>query len=114
MCNILNNYREAFEGPYKNEWMESIQAENIALYEREVFEVVHKPKGSHLGTSMLSRENLGKHIGEKPIRILFALAQAYKLHILQMNVDTAFLYASLNEDICGHLLGWKVSRETTV
>ena len=109
--------------------MESIQAENAALYERDVFEVVPKPKGAHLLSSRyihVIKRKLGQTdrrktrlvvlgCGQRPgidfaetfapvakaasIRILFALAQAYKLHIHQMDVDTAFLYAPLEEDI---------------
>jgi len=121
--------REALEGPYKDEWMKSIQAKNAALYEREVFEVVRKPKGAHLLSSRyihVIKRKLGQAdrrktrlvvlgCGQRPgidfaktfapvakaasIRILLALAQAYKLHIHQMDMDTAFFYAPLEEEI---------------
>jgi hypothetical protein len=113
----------ALEGPYRDEWIESIHAENTALHEREVFEVVRKPRGAHLLSSRYIQGQADRRktrlvvlgCGQRPgidysetfapvakaasIRILFALAQAHKLHIHQMDVDTAFLYAPLDEEI---------------
>jgi hypothetical protein len=43
--------RMALDGPYRDEWIESIHAENTALHEREVFEVARKPRGTHLLSS---------------------------------------------------------------
>ncbi len=36
---------EALAGSHRREWEESIDAENRALYNRQVFEVVRKAKG---------------------------------------------------------------------
>jgi hypothetical protein len=120
---------EALAGSHRREWEESIDAENRALYDRQVFEVVRKPKGVHLLGSRyihVIKRKLGEADRRKTrlvvlgcgqrrgidynetfapvakaasIRILFALAQVYKLHIHQMDVDTAFLYAPLEESI---------------
>lgn len=46
--NPISSTREALEGPYTMKWLESIRAENTALYERDVFEVVRKSKRAHL------------------------------------------------------------------
>jgi hypothetical protein len=35
--------REALKGPHSREWRESMEAENRALNERDVFEVVRRP-----------------------------------------------------------------------
>jgi hypothetical protein len=104
-------------------------AENQSLYEREVFDIVEKPKGAHLLGSryihVIKRklgavdrrktrlvvlgcsQRAGLDYGEtfapvakaSTIRILFALAQVYSLQIHQMDVETAFLYAPLKEVI---------------
>jgi hypothetical protein len=120
--------REALEGPHRREWQESMEAENEALNEREVFEVVRRPSGARMlrcryihhvkrlldGIKYKSRlvvlgcsQRFGIDYNETfapvakadTIRILFALSCAFNLHIHQMDVDTAFLYAPLKEDI---------------
>jgi hypothetical protein len=120
--------KEALEEPYSREWQESMDVENKALNEREVFEIVRRPHGARMlkckyirhvkrlldGVRFKSRLvvfRCGQRYGidynktftpvakADSIRILFALCCAFSLHIHQMDVDTAFLYAPLEEDI---------------
>jgi hypothetical protein len=121
--------QEALAGPHGREWKDSIHVENKAVKLRDVFRVVKRPKGAHLLSckyihvikrklGMINRRKSRLVVlgcGQRPsldfsetfapvakansIRILFAMAQVYRLHIHQMDVDTAFLYAPLQEDI---------------
>ena len=119
----------ALNGPWGQDWAASIEAENQALFDRDVFEVVDKPPGVHLLKSRyvhVIKKKLGKvdrrksrlvalgcgqragmDFGETfapvakstSIRLVFAFAQIFSLHMHQMDVDTAFLYAPLQEEI---------------
>jgi hypothetical protein len=117
--------REALEEPHSREWQESMEVENRALNDQDVFEVVRRPNGARVlkcqyihhvkrlldGVRYTSRlvvlecsQRYGIDYNETftpvakadTIKILFALSCAYNLHI---HVDTAFLYAPMKEDL---------------
>jgi hypothetical protein len=123
---------EALDGPHAEDWANSIYNENVSLMKREVFEVVDLPMGRKALKSRyllkLKRMAEGRMkfkarlvvlgCGQREgidyletfapvakggtIRLLLALSQLLGLHIHQMDVDTAFLYAKLKEEIYMH------------
>jgi hypothetical protein len=120
---------EALRGPQTEEWQESIQNENESLRKRNVFSVLDLPVGRKALKSKYILKIKSMADGRKKykarlvvlgcnqregidyletfapvakggtIRLLLALAQLLKLHVHQMDVDTAFLYAPLLEEI---------------
>jgi hypothetical protein len=121
--------REALNGSHADEWQQSIQNENDSLRKRNVFTIVDLPAGRKALKAKYILKLKSMAEGRKKykarlvvlgcnqregidyletfapvakggtIRLLLALAQLLKLHVHQMDVDTAFLYAPLAEEI---------------
>ena len=124
--------REALDSPHAEDWANSIYNENVSLMKREVFDVVDLPEGRKALKSryLLKLKKMAEGrmkfkarlvvlgCGQREgidyletfapvakggtIRLLLALAQLLGLHVHQMDVDTAFLYAKLKEEIYMH------------
>ncbi len=123
---------EALDGPHAKDWANSIYNENVSLMKREVFDVVDLPEGRKALKSryLLKLKKMAEGrmkfkarlvvlgCGQREgidyletfapvakggtIRLLLALAQLLGLHVHLMDLDTAFLYAKLKEEIYMH------------
>ena len=120
--------REAQKSPYWDHWHKAIQDEYNSMQELSVFELVHLPPGSHVLTckwvfawkvtnGVVTRakgrivargfqqredeysELYSPTIHQDTLRILMSYSAQTGAYVHQLDVKTAFLYGSLDEEI---------------
>jgi len=122
---IPQNIAEATSGPDKEKWLQAIREELCSLIKNRTWDLVRRPKNRQLVTCkwIFKIKSCGRYKARMvargfsqeygidyletyapvsrfaSIRIILSLAAKYKLHLQQMDVQTAFLYRDLEEEI---------------
>jgi hypothetical protein len=122
---VPTSIKEALSGPDADKWRTAIKSEMRSLFRNHTWDLVKRPQGKNIVSSkwlfkikdddrfkarMVARgfsQTYGLDYFETyapvarfaSIRLLLALAAKFGLKIQQMDVDTAFLYGDLDEEV---------------
>jgi hypothetical protein len=122
---IPQTIAQATSGPDKEKWLQAVREELSSLIKNRTWDLVRRPKNRQLVTCkwIFKIKSCGRYKARMvargfsqeygidyletyapvsrfaSIRIILALAVKYKLHLQQIDVQTAFLYRDLEEEI---------------
>ncbi|KAH9763592.1 Integrase catalytic domain-containing protein [Citrus sinensis] len=93
------NYKEAIQGPYKDEWKKAMDEEIYSLEKNNTWELVKRLANSRTRAGVDFKEVFSPVVRHTSIRVLLALTVVKDMELDQLDVKTAFLHGRLNEDI---------------
>ncbi|KAL8134002.1 hypothetical protein AgCh_009177 [Apium graveolens] len=94
-------YQEVMNCPDSERWLEAMKYEMELMYQNKIWTSVDPPEGAkHIGCKWVFKKKTDMDVAMvKSIKILLAIAAYYDYEIWQMDVKTAFLIGSLEEDV---------------
>ncbi|KAH9684870.1 Integrase catalytic domain-containing protein [Citrus sinensis] len=97
------NYKEAIQGPYKDEWKKAMDEEIYSLKKNNTWELVKRPANSRTVKCKwiyIVKDGLTATEPRRfKAKVLLTLTAVKDIELDQLDVKTAFLHGRLNEDI---------------
>eukprot|EP00873_Tetraselmis_striata_P023102 jgi/Tetstr1/443366/TSEL_031381.t1 len=91
--------KQALSGPFKEQWAQAVESEFNSLEKQGTWVVCELPEERTAIPSKWVFKTFAPTVKFTTIRVLFAIAVQYGWNIHQVDVDTAFLYAPVEEEI---------------